>query len=70
MTGDGDGKILSSVFLEGYEIMRTTLCPPLFLTTESETFNVIVNETPEAFRTEPHKGINTEGLKINAPPLN
>ena len=60
MTGDGGGKILSNVLLEGYEIMRTRLCPPLSLydrdqTAAFETFDLITDEQDilriPAFRT-------------------
>ena len=49
MTGDGGGKILLSVLLEGYEIMRTRQCPTLSLysrdhTAEYETFNLTTDE--------------------------
>ena len=49
MTGDGGGKILSSVLLEGYEIMRTRQCSTLSLynrdqTAEYETFNMIIDK--------------------------
>ena len=49
MTGDGGGKILFSVLIEDYEIMRTNLCPSLSLyngdqTAEFETFNLIIDE--------------------------
>ena len=60
MTGDGGGKILSSVLLEDYEIMRARQCPTLSLynrdqTAEYETFNLITDEQDilriPAFRT-------------------
>ena len=48
MIGDGGGKILSSVLLEGNEVMRTNLCPPLSLydrdqTADFEAFNLIID---------------------------
>ena len=49
MIGDGGLRILSRVLLEGYEVMRTSLCPPLSFdyrdqTEEFEAFNLIIDD--------------------------